>query len=92
MLEPWKKAIKEKGFYHLHSCGGCGYECGWAYTFRSGGEEVLVYDSGCDCTYRRTLKLAPDDQLRFYLEPAHGHIEKIEAYIKEPTDTDAGEG
>lgn len=78
LLEPWKQAIKKAGFYKLHSCSMCGYECGWLFV-----EDALFYDSGCYCTRGSNLRAIGDSELDFYLEPSHGHISNIEKFIEE---------
>jgi hypothetical protein len=76
LLTSWKDAIKQAGFYKLHSCSMCGYDCGWFFD-----NEQMYYDSGCDCTRRYIATPSPISDLYFYLNPSHGHISNIEKFI-----------
>jgi len=73
----WFNAIKKKN-YVLHHCSMCGYACGWAFY-----RDQLYYDNGCDCTGGSQYNECTVEELDFYLNPAHGHIEKITKFCKE---------
>lgn len=77
LLIPWKNAIKKAGKYTLHNCSMCNYPCGWLFE-----NDVLYFDSGCDCTRSSNYTLTDDGELMYYLTPEHGHIERIEKFIK----------
>jgi hypothetical protein len=62
----------------VHNCSFCHYPCG--FLMENGG---LYYDSGCDCV-RGGYNVRPcaDSELEFYLVPEHGHIPKLEEFIR----------
>lgn len=77
--------LKQGKAFILRPCSMCDYPTNFFVK-----KEALFFDAGCDCTTRQEVRLCDWNDLDFYLEPEHGHIPKIEAYIKQhevPTNT-----
>jgi hypothetical protein len=68
-------AIKKHPFY-VRPCSLCGYEM--SYCFRG---KQLGFDSGCDCVSYDGWHPVEDYDLDFYLDPAHGHMDRIREFI-----------
>lgn len=68
--------LKSGAPYVLHNCSMCGYPCAFFAQ-----NDVLFYDSGCDCTTYNSATARDWSELEFYLDPANGHIENFEAWL-----------
>lgn len=83
--DEFAEAIKKKPF-PLRDCSICGYMMNFYYD-----GDVLHYDSRCECTSGDKYMgdedhtVRPDSDLDFYLEPAHGHLERVQKFIAEVT-------
>lgn len=62
--------------WNYHQCSLCDYWC----NYNSDGKN-LFYDSGCYCVKYRNNSPRLWSDLDFNLEPSHGHIPSIEAFI-----------
>jgi len=79
LKEQFIAALKEKGRFKLRTCSICSVPL---YYFVHEGS--LFFDSNCDCSsYCSDPKPSDWAELDFYLEPEHGHITKIQAFIGE---------
>ena len=61
----------------IHHCSMCNYPC----AFSSDGKN-LFYDSGCDCVKYSGMRYADWDELDFYLDDEHGHLENIRKFME----------
>lgn len=78
LLGPFKEAIKNKPFL-LRECSLCNHPL---HYFAKDGD--IYFNSSCFCvTYFSPDQLSDDNDLMFYLYPNHGHISRIENFIKE---------
>jgi hypothetical protein len=77
-LENFKEAIKKKPF-PLRACSICDH---MMYIFYK--NEAFWFNSTCNCVrYTSPDQYYSDDDLKFYLNPDHGHIERIKKFIGE---------
>lgn len=75
--ERFINAIKKRPFY-LRNCSICNY----ALSFCFEGTQ-LCYDAGCDCATYNDCHPIEEERLDFYLNPDHGHLERIKKFIEE---------
>lgn len=62
----------------LRECSGCGCSVGWRVI-----DGQFCFDSGCNCCGDGYSPEARDEEeLDFYVNPIHGHVEKLEAWLK----------
>lgn len=71
------EAIKKRP-YVLRNCCLCDYPLRYLYI-----DNVLHYDSGCDCVTYINIQPRDEHDLDFYLDPKHGYIDDINKFIEE---------
>jgi hypothetical protein len=77
-LQKFKKAI-EKTPYRLRECSICSTPLFFFFDGQS-----IVFNSTCGCVrYESPDVIQFDEDLVFYLDPGHGHLESIEKFIEE---------
>lgn len=77
MKDRFIAALKERPYWNA-DCSLCGYSMHFRII-----HDRLEYDSGCLCTNTTpNWEERPMDELDFYLEPEHGHLDKIMEFIE----------
>lgn len=64
----------------IKTCSMCKYPC--CFEFRG---EQFGYDAGCDCVTYDGWEPRTPEALDFYLDPAHGWIDKLTKFAEENT-------
>ena len=75
-LLEWLRESRDH-FLHYHTCGACGYKCGW---FVQDGQ--LYYDCGCYCITALMIEKREDGDILQALEIWPQGIDRLEAQTK----------
>lgn len=79
LKEKFIAKLKAGGKFNLRNCSICNYKLG----FVTDTENELYYDAGCDCVNYEKLEPRDWSDLDFYLDPKHGHVDRIEKWLNE---------